>query len=235
MRAERPAGMGTTPAVAVAGLTLTPLASGGLWWAAERALLVADLHLEKGSAFARRGALLPPYDTAATLARLAGEVARLQPRLVVALGDSFHDTDAGNRLHEDSLATIGALQAGRRWIWIAGNHDPEIPAAVGGERCAEMALGPLTLRHRPQAGAAPGEIAGHLHPCARIVAGGRSFRRRCFAGDGSRLVLPAFGAYTGGLNVLDPAFDGLFSRPLSVHAIGARSIYRFGRRSLRAD
>ncbi|MGE0230830.1 MAG: ligase-associated DNA damage response endonuclease PdeM [Flavobacteriaceae bacterium] len=224
-----------TSALTVSGVPFHPLPSGALWWADERTLLVADLHLEKGSSFARRGALLPPYDTAATLAALARLISRLNPRLVVALGDSFHDPHAGDRLHGADVETIGALQAGREWVWISGNHDPQIPQGVGGMRAGEIRMGPLTLRHEPRPGAAPGEIAGHLHPCARIVSAGRTFRRRCFAGDGSRLVLPAFGAFTGGLNVLDVAFAGLFSAPLRIHAIGEKSVYLFGRRNLRPD
>lgn len=221
--------------LAVNGVPLMPLPSGALWWAEERTLLVADLHLEKGSSHARRGALLPPYDTAATLAVLARVIARLNPRCVVALGDSFHDRYAGERLHGADVETIGALQAGREWIWISGNHDPEIPGSVGGTRVSEIVMGPLVLRHEPRLGAPAGEIAGHLHPCARIVSAGRMFRRRCFAGDGSRLVMPAFGAFTGGLNVLDEAFAGLFAAPLRIHAIGEKSVYLFSRRNLRPD
>ena len=170
----------------MAGQRLVLDPSGALYEPRAGALVVADLHLEKGSSFARRGMMLPPYDTAATLARLTQVVMRLRPRVVIALGDSFHDRDAGERLSTEDATRISALQAGREWIWISGNHDPQISPRVGGERRAEMRLGALTLRHEPSAHDSHGEIAGHLHPVA--VIGGR---RRAFVTDGTRLVAPA--------------------------------------------
>jgi uncharacterized protein len=219
----------------VMGVLLEAYPEGALWWADLRLLVVSDLHLEKGSSFARRGQLVPPYDTVETLARLARLIARLNPQAVVALGDSFHDEEAAARLSASNRALLRGLQSGREWIWIAGNHDPGRPAGIDGTVADELAIGKLAFRHEPHAGTADGEVAGHLHPAARVHGSGRSVRRRCFAGDGYRLILPAFGAYTGGLDVLDPAFDGLF-QPSSFRAymLGDDRIYPVGRRALRA-
>jgi len=204
----------------IAGQRLVLDPSGALYEPRTGALVVADLHLEKGSSFARRGMMLPPYDTAATLARLTQVVMRLRPRVVIALGDSFHDRDAGERLSDEDATRISALQAGRDWIWIAGNHDPQISPRVGGERHEEMRLGALTLRHEPSAHESHGEIAGHLHPVA--VIGGR---RRAFVTDGTRVLAPAFGAYAGGLNLHHPAIARLFSGRRIAHVLGRDGVY----------
>jgi DNA ligase-associated metallophosphoesterase len=229
------AGEAKAALVGVNGVVLEAFADGALWWADESLLVVADLHLEKGSSFARRGQMLPPYDTAETLGRLARLIGRLGPRRVVALGDSFHDGGGAARLSASDRLTLGALQAGREWIWIAGNHDPLAPAGLAGQAMDELAIGRIIFRHEPAAGSAAGEIAGHLHPAARVAGRARSVRRRCFAGDGTRLVLPALGAYAGGLNVLDPAFDGLFAHPLRVFVLGDAAVYAIGREGLRPD
>ncbi len=166
--------------------------SGALYWEDTQLLVVSDLHLEKGSSYAMRGVLLPPYDTAATLARLTDVIARHNPRMVIALGDSFHDRQAHERLSREDSAAISALQAGRDWIWIPAItilHCRATSAAVVAE---ELAIGPITFRHEPTG--ALGEIAGHLHPKARVTGRGRTVERRCFAGDGERAVMPAFGA-----------------------------------------
>jgi uncharacterized protein len=215
-------------AICVNGITLIADCAGAIWWPDERALIVADLHLEKGSAFAARGMLLPPYDTAETLARLGLLIARREPRLVIALGDNFDDGDGPARLADDDRAGLGALQRGRDWIWIAGNHDPDPAAGIGGLFAGMVALGRLTFRHRPTEGPAAGEIAGHLHPCARISRRGHTIARRCFAADGERMVMPAFGAYAGGLNIRDEAFLRVFGAlGFDAHLIGARRIYSF--------
>jgi DNA ligase-associated metallophosphoesterase len=222
--------------VAVAGVVLEAFPEGVLWWADQRLLVVADLHLEKGSAFARRGQLLPPYDTAATLARLARLVVRLEPAVVVSLGDSFHDDGGAARLSRRDRATLSALQSGRDWVWIAGNHDPAAPAGLDGTHLDALAIGAVRFVHEPQPMAASGEIAGHLHPAARVAGRGRSVRRRCFVGDGERLVMPAFGAYTGGLNVMDQAFAGLFTiRSLRAFMLGEDRVYAVGSKALRPD
>ena len=175
--------------------------SGALFWQEQRLLVVSDLHLEKGSSFAARGVLLPPYDTVATLSRLAAVIARHDPRMVIALGDSFHDRDAHERLSAPDREALSAMQARRDWIWIAGNHDPALPSDLGGVVASEVAIGNIIFRHEPTG--ASGEIAGHLHPKARVATRGRAMERRCFACDGERAVMPAFGAYTGGLSIRD--------------------------------
>lgn len=219
----------------VAGVELLADVSGALFHEAERLLIVADLHLEKGSAYAERRVLLPPYDTAATLARLAAVVLRLAPRAIVALGDSFHDVRAGDRMAEADRRALADLQRGRDFLWVAGNHDPQLPAFAGGEPCAAFAFGGLTLRHEPLAGGR-GEIAGHLHPVARVVSRSGGLRRRCFVSDGSRCVMPAFGAYAGGLNICDPAFAPLFpAGGVRAHVLGRNAVYGVGRASCRPD
>jgi DNA ligase-associated metallophosphoesterase len=208
--------------------------SGALYLPGERTLVVADLHLEKGSAFAARGVMLPPYDTRETLGRLGEVVRRYMPKRVVALGDSLHDEDGAGRLGEAELEEIRRLQAGRDWLWLTGNHDPEIGPGVGGRVAESLALGPLILRHEPAMGEVEGEIAGHLHPAARVVLGGVGLRLRCFIGDGRRLVLPAFGAFTGGLNVLDEAFRPFFAAA-AVQVLGREGIYPVAWTSLGPD
>jgi DNA ligase-associated metallophosphoesterase len=212
------------PTVSIAGTTLVADLSGALFWEEQRLLVVSDLHLEKGSSFAARGVLLPPYDTAATLGRLAAVVARYQPRTVIALGDSFHDKRAHQRLAAQDRDAITALQARREWIWIAGNHDPALPSCLGGVRADEVTIGPIKFRHEPNG--ERGEIAGHLHPKARVSARGRSFERRCFASDGERAIMPAFGAYAGGLNIRDAAFAKLFATSaFMAHLLGDRRLH----------
>jgi DNA ligase-associated metallophosphoesterase len=205
--------------VTVAGITLLADLSGALIWEEQRLLVVADLHLEKGSSFASRGVLLPPYDTAATVGRLAAAMARHDPRMVIALGDSFHDRAAHERLSSADRRAVTALQARRDWIWISGNHDPSLPADLGGIVASEVAIGPIVFRHEPTG--AFGEIAGHLHPKARVATRGRAMERRCFACDGERAVLPAFGAYAGGLSIRDAAFARIFaSLDFMAHVLG---------------
>jgi uncharacterized protein len=213
-------------ALTLAGVTLIADPAGALYWPDERILVVADLHLEKGSAFAERGVLLPPYDTASTLTRLARLIAQYAPRCVIALGDSFHDGRGPARMADTDRASLKALQGGRDWLWIAGNHDPGPADGVGGRFADVLALGPLTLRHEPSSDPCDGEIAGHLHPLARVARRGRAVRRRCFATDGRRLVMPAFGAYTGGLNVRDAAIAVLFGTlAFTAHMLGERRLY----------
>jgi DNA ligase-associated metallophosphoesterase len=220
----------------IADITLIADPAGALYWPEEGLLVVADLHLEKGSSYAARGVLLPPYDTGATLARLAGVLARYAPRAVIALGDSFHDGDGPSRIVETDRAMLRLLQRGRDWIWIAGNHDPAPPAGLGGSAAATLALGALTFRHEPTADADVGEVAGHLHPVARVSGRGRTVSRRCFAGDGRRLVMPAFGAYAGGLNVRDRAFAEIFgSLAFTAHMLGEGRLYAFAARRCLAD
>ena len=218
--------------VSIAGVIMLADLTGALFWEEQRLLVVSDLHLEKGSSFATRGVLLPPYDTAATLSRLASTITRHNPRMVIALGDSFHDRTAHARLTTPDHNAITALQAGRDWIWISGNHDPALPPDLGGMVATEVAIGRIEFRHEPTGRI--GEIAGHLHPKARVPTRGRTMERRCFASDGERAVMPAFGAYAGGLSIRDAAFAKLFGTPgfmahvlgdTRVHAIAASRCY----------
>jgi hypothetical protein len=203
----------------VAGVTFVADLSGALFWEDQSLLVVSDLHLEKGSSFAARGVLLPPYDTVATLSRLAAVIARHDPRMVIALGDSFHDRTAHDRLSPFDREAITAMQARRDWIWISGNHDPALSADLGGVVASEVSMGPIAFRHEPTG--AVGEIAGHLHPKARVSTRGRSTERRCFACDGERAVMPAFGAYAGGLNIRDAAFSRIFQAAgFMAHVLG---------------
>ena len=205
--------------VTIADVVLLADLSGALFWEEQRLLVVSDLHLEKGSSFAARGVLLPPYDTVATLSRLAAVIARHDPRMVIALGDSFHDRNAHHRLSQPDRDALTAMQVRRDWIWISGNHDPALPSDLGGVVASEVAIGPIAFRHEPTG--ASGEIAGHLHPKARVSTRGRSTERRCFASDGERAVMPAFGAYTGGLNIRDAAFAKIFGSPgFLAHVLG---------------
>lgn len=200
--------------------------AGALWWPARETLVVADLHLEKGAAFARRGALLPPYDTHATLDRLEDLVRRCRPRTVVSLGDGFHDRAGPRDLSPALHDRLAALTRAVRWVWITGNHDPALPAALGGAALPRLDLDGLIFRHAPE-GDEPGEVAGHLHPKGRVHARRRSLSRPCFAADADRLVLPALGSFTGGLNVLDPAIGRLFPRGFHAYLLGAAQVFRF--------
>jgi DNA ligase-associated metallophosphoesterase len=209
--------------------------SGAMWLDAVRTLVVADLHLEKGSSYAARGQMLPPYDTRETLARLEAEVRALSPAAVVLLGDTFHDRRSEDRLAEDDADRLRAIAVGRRLIWVVGNHDADGPQRLPGETAAELRIEGLTLRHEPQPGLQPGEVAGHLHPAAKVRATRGAVRRRCFVTDAERAILPAFGAYAGGLNVRDKAFSGLFARPPLAGALGRERVHAVGWRSLGPD
>jgi uncharacterized protein len=209
----------------LAGRQVAATHDGGLLLDGGRVLVVSDLHFEKGSSLAMRGALLPPYDTAETLARLARLMARVKPQLVVALGDSFHDTTAGRRIAPDDRAGLIAMANACDMVWIEGNHDPEAPDWLPGDRRATLVIDSLTLQHEPAPAPAGGEICGHLHPCARVAGRTGVARRRCFATDGQRLVMPAFGAFTGGLNLLDAAFAGLWSGAPTAMVMGHNRVH----------
>ncbi|WP_309092132.1 ligase-associated DNA damage response endonuclease PdeM [Phenylobacterium sp.] len=222
-------------ATRVRGAAVVMRASGALWLQAERALIVADLHLEKGSSYARRGQMLPPYDTRETLARLEAEVAATDAAVVILLGDSFHDRTSEERLALDDADRLRTLARGRRLIWVIGNHDADGPQTLPGETADELSLCGLILRHEPRPGAQPGEVAGHLHPAAKVRSPRGTVRRRCFVTDGERAILPAFGAYAGGLNVRDRAFAGLFIRPPLAGALGPARVRAVGWRQLTDD
>ncbi|GAB5507387.1 MAG: ligase-associated DNA damage response endonuclease PdeM [Rhizobiaceae bacterium] len=224
-----------TATLEVAGAAAICDPRGALFFADDRLLVVSDLHLEKGSSLARRGIFAPPYDTGSTLSVLADVIARYRPAAVISLGDSFHDAEGAARLPVVYREALLEMMAGRDWFWIAGNHDPDAPHDLPGECVRELALGDLIFRHEPSNGAARGEIAGHLHPGARIVRRGRSVRRACFACDGDRLIMPAFGAYTGSLNIRDRAYAGLFAAErLMAYMLGRNSVYPIAGTALRA-
>ena len=230
----RPAADGALELV-LAGEAARLLPSGALLLSAWSTLIVADLHLEKGSAFARRGQLLPPLDTRETLRRLAVDAAAVAPEQILFLGDAFHDREASRRMSEADRQALEALGRRADLVWITGNHDPQPDGELPGEAADEVRLGALVLRHEPLPAPAPGEIAGHLHPCARIATPRGAVRRRCLVTDGERAILPAYGAFTGGLNVLDSAFSGLFRKSPVVAALGAQRVHAAGIRSLRPD
>ena len=200
--------------------------AGALHWPAAGLLAVSDLHLEKGSSYAPRGMLLPPWDTRVTLDRLVALLRRYRPRILVALGDSFHDRDAAARLPAAERDRLRAIAAATRLVWVQGNHDPDPPAGLGGEWAADFAAGPLVFRHQAEPGAS-GEISGHHHPKAAIPARGTSVTRPCFVADARRVVMPAFGAYTGGMDVGEPAIAGLFPRGARVFLLGRDRLYSF--------
>ena len=170
--------------------------------------------------------LLPPYDTAATLARLAALIARHAPCRVVALGDSFHDPRAAERLRPEDRDALARMQRGREWIWITGNHDPVEPRGLPGDSAPAWHCGALAFRHEPREGGASGEIAGHLHPVALVAGRSGTVRRRSFVSDGARCIMPAFGAYAGGLNLHDLAFATLFRTGSRIaHALGRDRVF----------
>jgi hypothetical protein len=217
----------------VAGVRVTARREGALWIEDARTLVVSDLHLEKGSSYALRGQMLPPYDTHAALARISALMSALKPDIVVSLGDSFHDGGGPARMDAGDRALLQTLTGACDWIWVEGNHDGRSAETVGGVWRETLQLGALTLRHEPTG--AHGEIAGHLHPCARVSGRGRSVRKRCFATDGARLVMPAFGAYTGGLNICDDAFALIFPEGAAALVIGRDRVLPAPQERLLAD
>lgn len=226
----------TTAPLTFAGQAFLADKSGALFWPDQNTLIVADLHFEKGSHVAARGlGFPPPFDTRVTLARLADAITRYAPDSVIALGDSLHDVYAAARMSEDDLACLHALQADRKWWWVTGNHDPEIPACLGGHSAAALTLGPITFRHEPTRGPTP-EIAAHFHPAARVAVRGQSLRRPCFVANRDNLIMPAFGAYTGGLNVLDAAFASIFeATDFQTWVIGHEGVYPVASAQLRGE
>lgn len=199
---------------------------GGLYLPETGMLVVSDLHLEKGAAFARRGMMLPPYDTIATLNILSAVITRYDPKVVVSLGDNFHDRKGSEHLAPDLRALIAAMARGRDWIWINGNHDPDGTVDLPGTCTDELFYGDLVFRHEPSLISGKGEIAGHLHPSATVRRREKSVRRPCFASDGTRLLMPAFGVLAGGLDLRHRAMHGLFDREaLVAHLLGRDRIY----------
>jgi hypothetical protein len=216
--------VGATAELRLGDALVAALPEGALWIAAAKTLVVSDLHLEKGSAYAVRGQMLPPYDTHAALKKLSALVEKLAPDIVVSLGDSFHDGGGVARMAKADRDLLCALIERCDWVWVEGNHDGRAPEVLGGAVREALEIGGIVLRHEPTEGAAPGEIAGHLHPCAKVAGRGRSVRRRCFATDGERLVMPAFGAFTGGLNICDEAFAPIFPNGACALVLGRERV-----------
>jgi DNA ligase-associated metallophosphoesterase len=214
----------------VNGETLLLDACGAAFARAHGTLIFSDLHFEKGSSYARGRQFLPPYDTTATLLRMARAIDRHRPARVIALGDSFHDADAADRLGPEERGMLEAMAGLASFVWITGNHDPHPPTWLGGEIAETWRMGGLVFRHEPHAALEPGEVAGHLHPCASVAKWGRSVRRRCFVSDGLRLILPSFGAYTGGLDVGEAAISSLFAGPFHAYMLGQSRVYAIPRR-----
>ncbi|MBU0555049.1 MAG: ligase-associated DNA damage response endonuclease PdeM [Alphaproteobacteria bacterium] len=201
------------PAFSFAGQNWHALPQGALFWRERAALIVADLHFEKASAFARRGQMLPPYDSRATLDALEDVIARTTPREIWCLGDSFHDMGAHDRMMAETRERIVRLTAACRWTWITGNHDPQGGSAsdssLGGESIDEALIDGVLLRHEACPGEARPEISGHFHPKLRINLRGRHIARRCFVMGARKLIVPAFGALTGGLDAASPVITSL--------------------------
>lgn len=214
-----------------AGHVFEPQLSGALFWRAESMLLVADLHFEKFSSFAKKGQMLPPYDTGLTLKRLERDIERTGAERVVALGDSFHRDEGTETLLDTDRLRLMALLGKSHWTWLSGNHDPK-PHALGGVCMSQLEHRGLTLTHEPQRGAR-GMVAGHLHPAATVVSNGSAARRPCFVHDNRLLLLPAYGAGTGSMNILGRAFAGLFDHSaLQVTMLGRDRLYPVSTRRL---
>ena len=200
------------------GTALTALASGALYWPDQSLLAVSDLHFGKSERLARRGgSLLPPFDTQETLSRLDRDITATNPAAVICLGDSFDDGAACDAMEDEDRQQLTALMAGRIWTWVLGNHDPA-PSALRGDHVAEATVGALTFRHI--ATPARSEVSGHYHPKAKV--GGRA--HRCFLLDADRLILPAYGAYTGGLFCEEPALTALMQPTALAILTGARAL-----------
>ena len=200
--------------------------AGALFWPAERVVIIADLHLEKGTAAARQGHLVPPWDSRATLDKLALLIRRLRPRMTIALGDSFHDSQAASRLATGDAQRLREITASTDFLWVQGNHDPEPPQGVGGRQAHEFSLGGITFRHQASPGIS-GEVSGHFHPKARVTTRVGEVVRPCFVTDARKIMLPAFGAYTGGLNVRAPAIAAHFPRGGRVFLLGEQRLFSF--------
>ena len=209
--------------------------SGALFEPQTRSVIVADCHFEKGSSFARFGHTLPPFDTRDNLIRLQAVIDRFKPLQLISLGDAFHDRAALSRVASEDLTAIKTLSEQCAVIWVAGNHDPEPYAALPGQSVASFKLGDVMLQHEPSHDH-DFEIAGHLHPAAKVRGRGRALRRRCFISNEARCIMPAFGAYAGGLNILDEAFTPFFGTSgFRVHAIGRDRLYAIAPQLLDRD
>lgn len=216
-------------AIAIGPLRAVPDMSGALFVPEENLLLVADLHLEQGASLARRGLHVPPYDTQATLAQLEQVLTQTGARRMILLGDSFHDAKAHVEIDAPDRSRLQAITSRVDTIWITGNHDPSAPQGLGGTTVDELWLGNVRLCHIPtSSGLGHHEIAGHLHPGASVIQRGHRIHAKCFVSDGRRIIMPAFGTYTGALSVTARAFSGLLDEPATrVWMIGRAAIHTF--------
>ena len=235
LSSTRPWGLSKEHRISLNGLDFVPDLSGALFVPDFKTLLIADLHLEKASNMARRGVHLPPYDTRASLMQLEAVIAQIRPEQLIFLGDSFHDDGARERIDGADLARLRALSDSAATIWITGNHDPHPPSDIGGRIADHVVLGGVTLRHEPKKlGAKDYEIAGHLHPGSAVSQRGRNIYCKCFIADGRRLVMPAFGSFTGGLSISSPPFKNLFlEKNFHVWMLSQRAIYKFPAKRVR--
>ena len=215
------------PTFPFAGETFQPLRCGALWWPAEATLFVADLHLEKASHFAMKGWLLPPHATADTLAALIDAVDTTGARRLVCLGDSFHDQGGPDRLLPEARRALAMMTRNLDWWWITGNHDEDAAAALGGRVMEEGRIGPLVLRHEADPADATPELSGHFHPKLVIRHRGRHIARRCIAATATKLILPAYGAFTGGLEVTDPAIGTALAGSATALVLDGGRLLRF--------
>src|SRR5262245_50329553 len=222
--------------VAVCGKQLIADNSGALYWPGQHALLVADLHLEDRSSRSERSPFLPPCAARQTLVRLAEVLDRYEPAIVIALGDSLRDRGAAMRVGAEELEILRMLQEDREWVWLGDNPDAHLVRELGGRTCGELEISGIALRHHPASGSVTHEIGACMRPAARLSMYGYSIRRACFVGTGRRLVMPAFGAVAGGLNVLDDAFRPLFGNGgMAVWMLGQEGLYPVATRFLEAD
>jgi uncharacterized protein len=215
--------------ISLGGLELQPHLSGALYVPDYETLVISDLHLEQGTSLARRGIHVPPFDTAITLDLLNATLSNTRAKRVIFLGDSFHDANGEERLDENHQSRLRVITDQYETVWIVGNHDPHPPQSLGGQGAETLSLGSLTLRHEPSKKLKDEiEIAGHLHPGCGLNLRGRHVRGKCFIADQTRLIMPAFGAYTGGLSITSDAFKGLFdTKQTKIWMIGKSSLHRF--------
>ena len=210
-----------------AGEDLQPLPCGALWWPAESTLFVADLHFEKASHFAAKGWLLPPHATADTVANLIAAIESTGAQRLVCLGDSFHDEAGPERLSDEARRALMTMTRSLDWWWITGNHDEDAAAVLGGRVMVEGRIGPLVLRHEADPADPTPELSGHFHPKLVIRHRGRHIARRCFAHSPTKLILPAYGAFTGGLDIADPALQAALAGPVTALVVDGERLLRF--------
>lgn len=207
------------------GTRFLPLPSGGLYWEKEHALIVSDLHLEKGSSFLKYGLFLPPYDTVETLKKLQGDIRRVQPKTLIFLGDIFHDKTALERIQNSDLTAFDVMLENHNVIWVEGNHDPGIaPPSVTIH--SDYLYGDIIFRHIAENAAGDYEISGHYHPCTKFVHKQQKVRRPCFVVSENKIILPSYGAYTGGLDIEHKAIKDAISKPYETYVLGHKKVYK---------